>query len=140
MSTITKERVAQIIHAAGLEPCDYEEVFDSIKTGEIIAMARIALASLEAEPVGWRWSYGGKTNWKLQESTPGAGNSQNLNRVIQPLYTATPAPAVDSEPVAWWTGPEPTPTGEIESIHDHETGSHSIPLYPSRAAMLQGKE
>ncbi|MDM3203036.1 hypothetical protein OGV58_13585 [Citrobacter sp. Cf097] len=34
------------------------------------------------------------------------------------------------EPVAWWTGPEPTPTGEIESIHDHETGSHSIPLYP----------
>ncbi len=35
---------------------------------------------------------------------------------------------MDSEPVAWWTGPEPTPTGEIESIHDHETGSHSIPL------------
>lgn len=33
------------------------------------------------------------------------------------------------EPVAWWTGPEPTPTGEIESIHDHETGSHQIPLY-----------
>ncbi|WP_312740509.1 hypothetical protein [Cedecea neteri] len=33
------------------------------------------------------------------------------------------------EPVAWWTGPEPTATGEIESIHDHETGSHQIPLY-----------
>ena len=33
------------------------------------------------------------------------------------------------EPVAWWTGPEPTLTGEIESIHDHETGSHYIPLY-----------
>lgn len=52
MTTITKERVAEIIHAAGLEPCDYEEVFGSIKTGEIVAMARIALASLEAEPVG----------------------------------------------------------------------------------------
>ncbi|ENC8478479.1 hypothetical protein ABK514_000702 [Escherichia coli] len=52
MSTITKERVAEIIHAAGLEPCDYEEVFGSIKTGEIVAMARIALASLEAEAVG----------------------------------------------------------------------------------------
>lgn len=51
MTTITKERVAEIIHAAGLEPCDYEEVFSSIKTGEIVAMARIALASLEAEPV-----------------------------------------------------------------------------------------
>ncbi|EGT3137568.1 hypothetical protein JDW24_003602 [Salmonella enterica subsp. enterica serovar Uganda] len=51
MTTITKERVAEIIHAAGLEPCDYEEVFGSIKTGEIVAMARIALASLEAEAV-----------------------------------------------------------------------------------------
>lgn len=51
MTTITRERVAEIIHAAGLEPCDYEEVFGSIKTGEIVAMARIALASLEAEPV-----------------------------------------------------------------------------------------
>lgn len=49
MSTITKERVAEIIHAAGLEPCDYEAVFESIKTGEIVAMARIALASLEAK-------------------------------------------------------------------------------------------
>lgn len=36
---------------------------------------------------------------------------------------------MESEPVVWWTGREPTPTGEIESIHDHETGSHSIPLY-----------
>ena len=51
MTTITRERVSEIIHAAGLEPCDYEEVFGSIKTGEIVAMARIALASLEAEPV-----------------------------------------------------------------------------------------
>lgn len=39
-----------------------------------------------------------------------------------------------SEPVAWWTGPEPTPTGEIESIHDHETGSHSIPLFAGYTA------
>ncbi|WP_431642806.1 DUF551 domain-containing protein [Enterobacter mori] len=55
MSAITRERVAEIIHAAGLEPCDYEEVFGSIKTGEIVAMARIALASLEAEPAIHRW-------------------------------------------------------------------------------------
>lgn len=44
------------------------------------------------------------------------------------------ANAMDSEPVAWWTGPEPTPTGEIESIHDHETGSHSIPLFAGYTA------
>lgn len=53
---------------------------------------------------------------------------------------------MDSEPVAWWTGPEPTPTGEIESIHDHETGSHSIPLFagytapPAPVAVLDALE
>lgn len=51
--TFTRERLEEIIHAAGLDPCDYEAVFDSIKTGEIVAMARIALASLEAEPVAY---------------------------------------------------------------------------------------
>lgn len=38
---------------------------------------------------------------------------------------------LDSQPVAWWTGPEPTPTGEDESVHDHETGGHTIPLLPA---------
>lgn len=36
--------------------------------------------------------------------------------------------AKTAEPVAWWTGPEPTLTGEHESIHDHETGGHYLPL------------
>lgn len=36
--------------------------------------------------------------------------------------------ALTAEPVTWWTGPEPTSTGEIESFHDHETGSHEYPL------------
>lgn len=49
--SITKYRLKEIIHAAGLEPCDYEEVFSSIKTGEIVNMARIALAAMDAEPV-----------------------------------------------------------------------------------------
>ena len=53
----------------------------------------------------------------------------NINDEIRDMARMALA-AMDSEPVAWWTGPEPTPTGEIESIHDHETGSHSIPLYP----------
>ncbi len=38
--------------------------------------------------------------------------------------------AKTAEPVTWWTGPEPTWTGELESFHDHETGSHQIPLIP----------
>ena len=91
MTTFTKEQlIAKLQHrlAVATKYPDLEEAqFDA-------AIFKIALASLEAEPVGWRWSYGGKTNWRLQESTPGAGNSQNLNRVIQPLYTATPAPVV----------------------------------------------
>lgn len=36
--------------------------------------------------------------------------------------------AKTAEPVAWWTGPEPTLTGELESIHGHETGGHCLPL------------
>lgn len=37
-------------------------------------------------------------------------------------------------PVTWWTGPEPTQTGELESYHDHETGSHYLPLIVSLSA------
>ncbi|EKN3986993.1 DUF551 domain-containing protein [Yersinia enterocolitica] len=39
-----------------------------------------------------------------------------------------------AEPVTWWTGPEPTLTGELESYHDHETGSHYLPLVVSLSA------
>lgn len=92
MTTITKERVAEIIHAAGLEPCDYEEVFGSIKTGEIVAMARIALASLEAEPALY-----------AAEETLAYANmgelhltclSEPMGDAVIPLYTAPPAPVV----------------------------------------------
>ncbi|WP_410707804.1 hypothetical protein [Citrobacter amalonaticus] len=92
MTTITRERVAEIIHAAGLEPCDYEEVFGSIKTGEIVAMARIALASLEAEPAIY-----------AAEETLAYANmgelhltclSEPMGDAVIPLYTAPPAPVV----------------------------------------------
>ncbi|HGK4754024.1 TPA: DUF551 domain-containing protein [Enterobacter cloacae] len=100
MSTITKERVAEIIHAAGLEPCDYEEVFGSIKTGEIVAMARIALASLEAEPVG---EVSEQRDGLVMDGTVDLGGA-STHRIIKgaskmkrlPLgtkfYTAPPAP------------------------------------------------
>ncbi|MGT3160913.1 hypothetical protein, partial [Yersinia enterocolitica] len=42
--------------------------------------------------------------------------------------------AKKAEPVTWWTGPEPTLTGETESFHDHETGSHYLPLVVSLSA------
>ncbi|MEI2684585.1 hypothetical protein [Erwinia aphidicola] len=59
--------------------------------------------------------------WKsCAESNPNMRYMVELMEIAQASLTAVP--------VAWWTGPEPTPTGEIESVHDHETGSHSIPL------------
>ncbi|CNC28997.1 Uncharacterised protein [Yersinia pseudotuberculosis] len=39
-----------------------------------------------------------------------------------------------AETVTWWTGPEPTLIGELESYHDHETGSHYLPLVVSLSA------
>ena len=95
MTTITRERVAEIIHAAGLEPCDYEEVFGSIKTGEIVAMARIALASLEAEPYG----YVHKAAYE-QVGSCGLSNDYEAYRDSSthiPLYAAPPAPVVPDE-------------------------------------------
>lgn len=105
MTTITRERVAEIIHAAGLEPCDYEEVFSSIKTGEIVAMARIALASLKAEPVAW-------TDADELRDAKNGGNGYlfaiggNANKFADPrrqmmLYAASPAPVTmqnDTDP------------------------------------------
>ena len=86
MSAITKERVAEIIHAAGLEPYDCEEVFGSIKTGEVVAMARIALASLEAEAVAWRC---GST---VTVNKPVADDWKRRGFAFHPLYAAPPAP------------------------------------------------
>lgn len=95
MTTITRERVAEIIHAAGLEPCDYEEVFGSIKTGEIVAMARIALASLEAEPVLYA------AEETLAYAKMGELHltclSEPMGDAVIPLYTAPPAPVVNAE-------------------------------------------
>ncbi|MBA7987442.1 hypothetical protein HV124_15790 [Enterobacter asburiae] len=122
----TKERVAEIIHAAGLEPCDYEEVFGSIKTGEIVAMARIALASLEAEPVAWLLSGGGAKNNVSFDS----GNAYaDPLREVTPLYTAPPAPV--SVPAAMEMD------DDFDSAFEH---GKAVGWNTYRAAMLQGAE
>lgn len=63
------------------------------------------------------------TDAELEAMITGNNPQSNVYRELLAYREAS------KEPVAWWTGPEPTPTGEIESIHDHETGSHFIPLY-----------
>ncbi|HCC5834852.1 hypothetical protein [Citrobacter farmeri] len=135
MTTITRERVAEIIHAAGLEPCDYEEVFGSIKTGEIVAMARIALASLTAEPVAYAdpqsfdnfKSMGGKNaactkEWMWRDSGDG----------LIPVYTAPPAPVVPTFD-EWLEIRGNKPLGWVK---DAMRESYDA----CRAAMLQGSQ
>ncbi len=79
MSTITKEftkeQLQQIIET------------DHVQCGEASALARIALASLEAEPVGYMNRFTGRV-FTLEEQ-PGADTDA---QVYVPLYTAPPAP------------------------------------------------
>ncbi|EPY8152461.1 DUF551 domain-containing protein [Escherichia coli] len=86
MSTITreftKEQLQQIIET------------DHVQCGEASALARIALASLEAEPVAWLLSGGGAKNNVSFDS----GNAYaDPLREVTPLYTAQPAPVAVPE-------------------------------------------
>lgn len=119
MSTITKERAQQIFLGNGPEPTASEER----------ELARIALASLEAEPVAWRWNYGGSTNWRLQECDPGTGDNDKCPRVAEPLYTAPPAPV--SVPAAMEMD------DDFDSAFEH---GKAVGWNACRAAMLQGAE
>ncbi|HCM9312647.1 TPA: DUF551 domain-containing protein [Enterobacter kobei] len=88
MSTITKEWLQQTI-------ADMEAARDEIPFGldeddsNTLAALRIALASLEAEPVAWLLSGGGAKNNVSFDS----GNAYaDPLREVTPLYTAPPAP------------------------------------------------
>ncbi len=80
MSTITKERIELFIK----NPLE-----NGLTRGEQMELARIALASLEAEPVAWLLSGGGAKNNVSFDS----GNAYaDPLREVTPLYTAPPAP------------------------------------------------
>ncbi|WP_425267790.1 DUF551 domain-containing protein [Enterobacter hormaechei] len=88
MSTITKEftkeQLQQIIET------------DHVQCGEASALARIALASLEAEAVAWLLSGGGAKNHVSFDS----GNAYaDPLREVTPLYTAPPAPVDNIHPL-----------------------------------------
>lgn len=100
MSTIarefTKEQLQQIIET------------DHVQCGEASALARIALASLEAEPVAWAHRLINKRNGVVHpwvygsaEACPSEGDIFNIE--VMPLYTAPPAPVSvpESAPVAY---------------------------------------
>ena len=116
MSTITreftKEQLQQIIET------------DHVQCGEASSLARIALASLEAEPVAWLLSGGGAKNNVSFDS----GNAYaDPLREVTPLYTAPPAPV--SVPAAMEMD------DDFDSAFEH---GKAVGWNAYRAAMLQG--
>ncbi|EPL4029510.1 hypothetical protein MXA36_003798 [Enterobacter hormaechei] len=113
MSTITRERAQEIFLGNGPEPTASEER----------ELARIALASLEAEPVAWLLSGGGAKNNVSFDS----GNAYaDPLREVTPLYTAPPAPV--SVPAAMEMD------DDFDSAFEH---GKAVGWNAYRAAMLQ---
>ena len=110
----TKEQLQQIIET------------DHVQCGEASALARIALASLEAEPVAWLLSGSGAKNNVSFDS----GNAYaDPLREVTPLYTAHPAPV--SVPAAMEMD------DDFDSAFEH---GKAVGWNAYRAAMLHGAE
>lgn len=121
MSTITKERVAGI--ASG-EKCYTHD--------DVVELARIALASLEAEAVAYM--VGTKL---LENMTQAIAYKADTALQIKPLYTAPPAPvSVPDAATAIRACMEEFP----ESVHDIVEECAAIAENACRAAMLQGAD
>lgn len=131
MSTITKERVAGI--ASG-EKCYTQD--------DVVELARIALASLEAEPVAYiiqdadARSRGEKGILRYFANI----SDEDINEyqiTVTPLYTVPPAPvSVPDSATAIRACMEEFP----ESVHDIVEECAAIAESACRAAMLQGAD
>ncbi|EAQ2564721.1 DUF551 domain-containing protein [Salmonella enterica subsp. enterica] len=116
MITITKERIELFIK----NPLE-----NGLTRGEQMELARIALASLEAEPVAWLLSGGGAKNNVSFDS----GNAYaDPLREVTPLYTAPPAPV--SVPAAMEID------DDFDSAFEH---GKAVGWNAYRAAMLQAE-
>ncbi|EAR6663080.1 Eaa protein [Salmonella enterica] len=80
MTTITKEHIELFVKS----PLE-----NGLTRGEQMDLARIALASLEAEPIGYMNRFTGRV-FSLDEQ-PGADTDTD---VYEPVYAAPPAPVV----------------------------------------------
>ncbi|WP_407214598.1 hypothetical protein [Enterobacter kobei] len=124
MSTITKERLEQLANFRGAPVTRQEEQ----------ELARIALASLEAEPVAYIFKHpAGRLFWSLtDESNKGQSD-------VMPVYTAPPAPVAlpsgysDFEEI-WSSSTHPL-------TQDDEMKDFAWDIWNAcRAAMLQGAD
>ncbi len=126
--TFTKERLTELSR---------RENVGAILGEEIAELARIALASLEAEPVAWLLSGGGAKNHVSFDS----GNAYaDPLREVTPLYTAPPAPvSVPDEDLLHMAA---SAIEDLLSNKDRYCAGvwADIPAKLRRAAMLQGSD
>ena len=118
---LSRDKIKEIINDDWLlmDDCEGNKNCDVVKE-----MARIALASLEAEPVAWLLSGGGAKNNVSFDS----GNAYaDPLREVTPLYTAPPAPV--SVPAAMEMD------DDFDSAFEH---GKAVGWNAYRAAMLQG--
>ncbi|ENR4219025.1 DUF551 domain-containing protein [Salmonella enterica] len=139
MTTITKERIELFIKS----PLE-----NGLTRGEQMELARIALASLEAEPIGYMNRFTGRV-FSLDEQ-PGADTDTD---VYEPVYAAPPAPVVPDDGRAEFEAWMLKKWGRERQEYDFALGkflhgenyadSYTRHMWKawteSRAAMLQGK-
>lgn len=127
MTTITKERIDLFIKA----PLE-----NGLTRGEQMELARIALASLDAETVRYLNKFSGTCVTLEQQS-----NAADDVAVYMPLYVAPPAPVVPDE-ITSASAPEIFEiAAEAERLGLRGTyASYAVGWNACRAAMLQGAE
>ena len=120
--TFTKEQLQHIIET------------DHVQCGDASALARMALAGMEAEPVAWAHRLINKRNGVVHpwvygsaEACPSEGDIFNIE--VMPLYTAPPAPV--SVPAAMEMD------DDFDSSFEH---GKAVGWNAYRAAMLQGAD
>ncbi|WP_270488921.1 hypothetical protein [Enterobacter ludwigii] len=120
--TFTKEQLQQIIET------------DHVQCGEASSLARIALASLEAEPVGFiaRHKETGKFGSYLH---PKADWFKNDDYEVLSAYTSPPAPVSVPVEVSWEDVPDEITEDDMEVALAWAHGFNQC-----RAAMLQGAD
>ena len=120
--TFTKEQLQHIIET------------DHVQCGDASALARVALAGIEAEPVAWAHRLINKRNGVVHswvygsaEACPSEGDIFNIE--VMPLYTAPPAPVSVPD--------EMEMDDDFDSAFEH---GKAVGWNACRAAMLQGAE
>ncbi len=130
--TFTKERLQKLIRAIDCENYDEEEIVGWVNSDEVLKLARIALASLEAEPVAYMYKDNLHADARFSLHTRfGNWSQEDINEyeiTEIPLYTAPPAPV--SVPDAIHS------QGEKSASDDY----YALGWNACRAAMLQGAD